>query len=413
MNLLDKYEVTYKELKDSRDRGELVPGKFYRIIDYMTTTSQEDTKSAGHQFDVIVVTTSNNTISEEARVCAHESDYYFRNAKLNAWKIWYCLDNDTERFAWADAKNGKGVIYRMIDEYNNDCPYDFANIMFKRSAGWFKEHIFWSKYVLGRIPNSDMYFYTFSWMSEDGVIEDLSIIGHTMYNDEGGIDGVHDNIIKPCGKPSIKTIYKLGSNIFVSSYYWNDKYFYGLYGNILNSNCKYNTFGNECHYNVLEGGCENNIFGNYCSSNKLMSRCKNNIFRSSSYSNSLGFGCEGIHMVDSTYNTFGNECYEIHSYSSFHSNTFGNYCQYINCGYSDMSKSTSIRFNKFQSNIRYIDLISTKEGCLQNLNICQGIKGTPINHLKVKVDIVNQNYCLNVGMDSKGEIQIYNKMDKK
>ena len=26
------------------------------------------------------------------------------------------LDNDTERFAWADDQNGKGVIYRMIHE---------------------------------------------------------------------------------------------------------------------------------------------------------------------------------------------------------------------------------------------------------------------------------------------------------
>ena len=30
--------------------------------------------------------------------------------------------------------NFKGVIYRMIDEHNNDCPYDFKNIQFNRSA---------------------------------------------------------------------------------------------------------------------------------------------------------------------------------------------------------------------------------------------------------------------------------------
>lgn len=44
----------------------------------------------------------------------------------------YCLDNDTTRFNWADTINGKGVIYRMIDEFDNDLPFDFKNIQFKR-----------------------------------------------------------------------------------------------------------------------------------------------------------------------------------------------------------------------------------------------------------------------------------------
>lgn len=30
-------------------------------------------------------------------------------------------------------RSGKGVIYNMIDEYNNNCPYDFKNILFKRT----------------------------------------------------------------------------------------------------------------------------------------------------------------------------------------------------------------------------------------------------------------------------------------
>ena len=30
--------------------------------------------------------------------------------------------------------NFKGVIYRMIDEHNNDCHYDFKNIQFNRRA---------------------------------------------------------------------------------------------------------------------------------------------------------------------------------------------------------------------------------------------------------------------------------------
>jgi hypothetical protein len=50
---------------------------------------------------------------------------------LEAWELKYCLDNDRQRFTWADL-NGKGVIYYMKDEFGNECPYDFKNILFKR-----------------------------------------------------------------------------------------------------------------------------------------------------------------------------------------------------------------------------------------------------------------------------------------
>ena len=64
-------------------------------------------------------------LSEKALAILHDGDTYFTNAKLQGWQLWYCLDNDITRFAWADATNGKGVVYRMIDEFGNDCPYDF------------------------------------------------------------------------------------------------------------------------------------------------------------------------------------------------------------------------------------------------------------------------------------------------
>lgn len=105
----------------------------YRITDYACTTTQENTKSAGHPFDIIVTADSENTLNEKARAIQHEGDTYFADCDLSAWKIWYCLDNDATRFAWADSVNGKGVIYRMIDEWNNDVPYDFKNIMYNGS----------------------------------------------------------------------------------------------------------------------------------------------------------------------------------------------------------------------------------------------------------------------------------------
>ena len=129
--------ISWQALKTMRDDGQLIPGQQYRITDYTTTTTQLDTQSAGHQFDIIVVADDVNKLNENARAIQHEGDTYFANSKLEAWKLNYCLDNDTTRFAWADSVNGKGVIYRMIDEFNNDVPYDFKNIQFKKAYVWY------------------------------------------------------------------------------------------------------------------------------------------------------------------------------------------------------------------------------------------------------------------------------------
>lgn len=123
-------EITWSDLKEARDNSKLIPGRQYRITDYQCTTAQIGTTSAEHQFDIIVTADSKDTLSEEARAALHSGDTYFKDNNLNAWKIWYCLDNDITRFGWADTTNGKGVIYRMIDEFNNDCPYDFKNIRY-------------------------------------------------------------------------------------------------------------------------------------------------------------------------------------------------------------------------------------------------------------------------------------------
>lgn len=124
--------ITYSNLVTLRTDSNLVPGQYYRITDYVTTTADAESRSVGHLFDVIVLALDESHLSEEAFATHHDGDTYFANSALDAWRIWYCLDNDTTRFAWADTTNGKGVIYRMVDEWANDLPYDFKNIQFKR-----------------------------------------------------------------------------------------------------------------------------------------------------------------------------------------------------------------------------------------------------------------------------------------
>lgn len=126
--------VTYADLVTLRNGGNLVKGQFYRITDFVTTVnpSLTEVRSAGHAFDLIVQALDVDVLSEDAKAIQHAGDTYFQNSKLEAWQLKYSLDNDTTRFEWADSTNGKGVIWRMVDEFENDIPYDFKNVQYKR-----------------------------------------------------------------------------------------------------------------------------------------------------------------------------------------------------------------------------------------------------------------------------------------
>ena len=91
--------TTYSGLVTLRNNSALSPGSYYRITDYVTTTTYAESRSVGHPFDVLVLATSESTLSEDAFALQHEGDTYFSNSDLSAWKLKYCLDNDAERFS--------------------------------------------------------------------------------------------------------------------------------------------------------------------------------------------------------------------------------------------------------------------------------------------------------------------------
>lgn len=107
--------ITYEALKNFRDTNQLVPGCRYRIIDYVTKAnvdmynmdwSQIDPSqlqylsfSAEHPYDIIVLATDVNKLSEDARAIQHEGDTYFSNSNLEAWELKYSLDNDLQ-YSW-------------------------------------------------------------------------------------------------------------------------------------------------------------------------------------------------------------------------------------------------------------------------------------------------------------------------
>jgi hypothetical protein len=329
---INQVSTTWAELKELRDNAQLIPGAFYRITDYVCTTSQERTRAMDHRFDIIVQALSECTLSENASADYHDGDSYFatfesgivssditedriggidladgdvewvysiyedydngdysepmppehkgdyfvqfdfdynnndvlvpvlyktdesyadegpdygdafyyvgeyeldgiiydrwrkiegdvdadfnwdstakiyaltnkivgegllieasfvygkglieKKANLQAWQLKYCLDNDKERFEWAAAE-GRGIIYWMKDEWNNECPYDFKNIQYQRNE--YTEDYNW--------------YYTFSLISEEGA-ESQDITMQQDRVDEDGLRLVNsENVIEIC-----------------------------------------------------------------------------------------------------------------------------------------------------------------------------------------------------------------------
>lgn len=324
-------KVTWAELKALRDEAKLNAGSFYRITDYVTTTTQSETKSANHPFDVIVLALSENTLCEDAKAILHEGDEYFAHCDLGAWKLMYCLDNDKSRFAWADETNGKGVIYRMVDEKSNDCPYDFKNILFYNTT-------------LTSNMTSDKYYYTFSY-----------VISGVLY------DGTTEKKVKNCrgnrmGEYWVSGKLNLNKNVFRNTSYDNTCR-YNTFGNSCCSNtfehgcdfntfldsCSYNTFGYNgyintfghfCTFNVFGGNCAYNTFGDFCESNTFGDFCYKNTFKGNCHHNKFSDGCER--------NTFGYGCYSNNFENSCSSNKFGDALN----NHSLDSNKTSITLNE-------------------------------------------------------------------
>ena len=397
--------ILYADLVNLRDNGSLVAGSFYRITDYITTTVQENTHSANHPFDVIVLALSENTLAEEAYAfqSARDTDGYFANSNLSAWKIWYCLDNDAERFAWADVENGKGVIYRMIDEFENDIPYDFKNIQFRRKISLDEGYPQFSEEA------EETWVYTFcansyhinndEWSElKDGSLE--SPYGHM--SDENSLT-FHHNSMKPwfmsyngndiyqeCGKAY------LNDNVFLG--YWEEigsgneeempyYYAYCCFGNTFGNGCYSNSFGNNCGSNSFGNGCYSNSFGNGCYSNSFGNYCNYNSFGNGCYSNSFGNNCGS--------NSFGNNC---------NYNSFGNNCN-SNSFKDQDGIADNASYNKLDDGVNNIELWyddnNGNYGELKNHHVCRGCKERQIEIYE------NRDFETTYAMTSDGQFREY------
>lgn len=283
------FSGTTADVKALRSQGKLVPGASYRITDYVATTTQEGTQSANHPFDIIVKAIAPDTLSEEALAAPHAGDTYFTGlgAKLEAWRLMYCIDNDADRFVWADTENGKGVVYRMIDEWGNDAPYDFKGILILRDAA------FWSgndaatalaENTFGTQTPGDKYLYLFSAVDGEGNILDASStrISAVIEDEPAGLIICMENVFAGYNgsyRDDGECIYAIANNVFLAKISDEDwEHLFSVSYNTFGGYVTDNTFVGNVYFNTFIGSMYDNTFIDDVANNVFSGNLSENIF---------------------------------------------------------------------------------------------------------------------------------------
>jgi hypothetical protein len=283
-------KIAHSDLLDLIENSILIPGKKYRIIDYITTVNASHeyyrnsqinlTVNNYESFDIIVEALTTNLLSSNAKACPKENAEYrhFGLCDMSKWELKYSVVNDAKRFTWADETNGKGVIYYMKDEFGNEAPYDFKSILFNNK---FTFNCAQSSLALSRetamtidddddlnnpslnydasIPTtifSSSYGKYFNYNCSYNIIKPYYIA----YNNDGVKmnNSQYLNNIIICSTKLINNAINLNYN---NSYNFFD---YNCHDITLYNDCLYNTFKENCNNIVLGTGSKSNSFGVYC-----------------------------------------------------------------------------------------------------------------------------------------------------
>ena len=415
-------DISYQDLVDLCSSNKLIPGAQYRITNYVATTIQENTSSASNQFDIIVVADSTNILNEVARAALHDGDKYFADSRLESWQVWYSISNDPQRFGWADVQNGRGVVYRLIDENKNDLPYDFKSIQFQR---WPITDVILMPQVSGNhfsslkglFPTNSQFnnFLCYSYSSGRIDYEHIRFLvdgnggtNHYTFSSEDLSDAsvsnvcVWSNTIKPY---KINDTFVLNNIVFVGCGIVLENTG-AVCNNYFGANVSSCTLGYETSNNYLAGDCSNNLFYGCLHYNRIEHEFRNNTIGGLVYRNRFGYNFRNnVLETDIEHNTFGDKVSSsmfggIFTYSKIGSMCTGIYigsvCEYINIGDEcwgiyfgkrGQSSSDSLLLGSKYNNItiepynRYIDLYATN--AIAN--------GVPYQNVTLKARL-NKNY---------------------
>lgn len=312
---------------------------------------------------------------------------------MNAWELKYCLDNDKDLFDWAET-DGKGVIYWLKDEFGNEAPYDFKNVMFRRYQvsstdytvlnGLRNLYLYLDGcYGLSRNDNSK-YWYTFS--SSDG-ITDGSLFGECTYNTikpyvylspKGkNIKGMNNIVLQNANRNELGyncfDITILTNNTDNKFYYCRDICGQAFSGTEILANSYGLTFdrSSNCHF---EEGTKNS-YGRSVDGAKTGIGCMSINFGESSVGVELAKSCNNI--------SFGQWCYNVNVDAGGNNITFGNYCSYINVGKMclNITFTNYYRYIEIEDNVSKLTFTTTGGSTsyyVQYVKVCRGVTNKQI-----------------------------------
>lgn len=282
--------LTHAELVALRDGSALLAGQKYRITDYEATVYDGITyaQATRHPFDIIVEATAPDALSELAAAVPHEGDTYFHFCKLSAWQLKYCIDNSRLRFSWADEAAGKGVVYWMKDEFENEAPFDFKGIAFYRPLDPKGNYDTAAPQQLCHVFN--YYDQMEDYTPEDACCgSDLSVLAAIEWGDlqpvyhfkcfGNKIRAFYNTSTFNQPRMALPDIVLLSASGYSSPIICSNNVFGQNCRNItLGHQAKNNTIGEDCQQVVLGSYSRHNVFGNYCCYINLgLGCCYNNV----------------------------------------------------------------------------------------------------------------------------------------
>lgn len=335
-------EKTWAELRAMKTSGELVPGQQYRITDYVATVAYDESegdlfpaKSAHHPFDLIVTADTASSLNEHARAARHVGDSYFpASVKFEAWDVWYCLENANDKYNWAEAEHGtgRGVIYRLIDEFGNDCPYDFKGIVFHRYRFTNLVSDFIGESTMEDVSGSVLGYYgydpsDFVVVTNQGVelvkieVSDPNDVAERYTFDTGdgtdaSLGGENYYVRFNKMKPAYENVFFLNNIVCVECV--------SCFNNVFDENCQQMTFGGEFFNNVIRNEVSAIIGVMGVTSSEIGTR-SGYIFLYGSICCSFGEGCSNNVAINSSVSEWGDYSSENMVCEVSEGVTFGTY----------------------------------------------------------------------------------------
>lgn len=244
---------TYEEIKALADGNQLIAGNKYIITDYQCIYKQPITgltMTGDRSFMLKLTAHSTNTFLEKVEVLGQYK-----------WECWYDINNNSTKYVWA-IPTGKGVITRLIDEYKNDCCYDFKNVKFRRwkITGFIEGHWIVDKYLA---YDKSMFYQ----VTNDRISFDLNdykdYYTFTDFTDDSDASSIEYN-------GALESINKLAKHNTIHAAYGKDKH-----GSTINNSIALNNIvmGKGSQYNTFRmGSCDSTLgdsFGMYWSGNNV------------------------------------------------------------------------------------------------------------------------------------------------